>query len=125
MNTALILTGAEFAGLIASKGYDAPEPMRQLVDEMCAASGENDDIASSLQEKRLAQCESDELKVEPLLDLIIKEAAAAMSANKTATGAYAVECPNMCLLVSRYEWAEGMWRIAPFQDMPELLSSMT
>jgi len=124
MNTALVLSGAEFAGLIASKGYNVPEPMRQLIDEMCGVSGINEDIASTLQEKRLAQCDGDELKVEPLLDLIMKEAAAATSANKTATGAYAVECPDMCLLISKYEWAAGMWRIAPFKDMPELLSSM-
>ena len=129
MNTALVLSGGEFSGLIASKGCDVSEPMQQLLGVMCGNNCDNTcgntcDIVSTLQEKHLAQWDGCEVKVEPLLDLIAEEAAAAYSFEEVAPGIYAVECPNMCLLVTRYEWAEGMWRIAPFQDMPALLASL-
>jgi len=124
MNTALVLSGAEFSGLIASKGCVVTEPLQQLLGEMCVSTSDNTDIVSTLQEKRLAQWDGNVLNVEPLLDLIIEEAAAARSFHEVAPGTYTVECPNMCLLITQYEWAAGMWKIAPFKDINELQSSL-
>jgi len=125
MNTALILSEDELYGLVASKSCDIPAPLLRLFDEMGVNLNKNRDIVSTLQEKRLAQWDGNSLKIEPLLNLIIDEAMAAQSIHTAKADVYAVECPSMCLLISRYEWAAGTWRIAPFQDMHALLSSLT
>ena len=124
MNTALVLSGEELSGLITSKGYDVSGPMRELLDIICIKTSDNYNIALTLQEKRLAQSDGDSITVEPLLKLIIEEVVAARSFHEVSPDSFAVECPNMYLHITRYEWAAGMWRVASFQDMPALLASL-
>jgi len=124
MNASLVLSGDELLGLVALKGRAVAEPFQQILEEMRANASGSIDILSALQDRRLAQMDGNALKIEPLLNLIVEEAVAARSAKKEAPGSYSVECPNMCLLVTRYEWAEGMWRITPFKDILALESSL-
>ena len=124
MNTALILTDDEFHNLIDLQGDNISTHTKQLVNEMRYKDGDAVDIASSLQEKRLAQWDGETLTLEPLLKLIIDEACKAVSLYHPAQGSYALECPNMHLLFTRYAWAKDTWRIAPYKDAAALFSSM-
>jgi len=123
MNTALVISGEEWYGLIALKGRAVPEALQQLIGEMRIDTSNKADIVSTLQEKRLARQVGDVLTMEPLLNLVIEEAISAHSFHKAAPDSFALACPNMSILFTRYEWAAGMWRIAPFKDMHALLSS--
>jgi len=124
LNTALILTDVELQNLIGLQGNSISTHIKQLVDEICCKDSDAVDIASSLQEKRLAQWDGHTLTLEPLLKLIIDEACNAVSLYNPAQDSYALECPDMHLLFTRYAWAEDTWRIAPYKDVSALYASM-
>jgi len=124
LNTALILTDDELHKLIALQGNNISAYTKQLVNDMHYKDSDTVDIASSLQEKRLALWDGETIALEPLLKLIIDEACKAVSLYHPTQDSYALECPNMHLLFTRYAWIKDTWRIAPYKDAAALFSSM-
>ena len=124
MNTALILSDKELHGLINLRGDDVSVYINNIIPEICADADVSFNLISMLQEKRLARWDGHSLILVPLLKLILDEACGATSMYEPEPGAFALECPNMHLLFTRYEWAEGVWRIAPFKDKSSLLLSL-
>jgi len=124
MNTSVILSDNEFNGLIELQGVNASAPLQRLIQKICLNACDTTDAISTLGDKRLARLDGQTLILEPLLKLIISEACDAISIYEPAQGLYALECPNMHLLFSKYEWADGMWKIAPYQDKKSLVLSL-
>jgi hypothetical protein len=124
MNTSLILSENELHGLIKLQGDNISASLQKLIQEICLNTCDTDDVISTLGEKRLARLDGQSLVLEPLLKLIISEACAATAYYKPSQGLFALECPDMHLLFTRYEWAKNMWRIAPYQDKKRLLLSL-
>jgi hypothetical protein len=124
MNTSLILSDNELHGLIVLQGDNTSVPLQSLIQEICPNTCETDDVISALQEKHLARFDGQTLTLEPLLKLVVSEACAAVSFYEPTQDFYALECPNMHLLFSRYEWAENVWRITPYKDKKSLLLSL-
>jgi len=125
LNTALILTSNELYGLIVIQKRDISVHMQKLIQEICEKSNDSVEIIATLQEKHLARWDGHTLLVEPLLTLMIEEACNATLLYEPAQDAYALECPNMHLLFTRYQWATDMWRISPCKDKSTLLSSLS
>ena len=124
MNTALILSGKELYELIKLRGDGASVQLQNFIKEICFCAEESVDLVLSLQEKRLARWDGTTLTLEPFLKLLIDEACETTSVYEPVEGAYALECVNMHLLLTRYEWADDIWRIAPHKDKASLLSSL-
>ena len=121
MNTALILSAGEWGYLMEIKNNGSSEPIEILNGAIGVMQDCNRlEIVASLQEKRLAVQDGDSLVLEPLLNLVVEEAALSYAIEEISPGAFALRCPNMCLLFMPYEWGEKMWRIAAFRDMGEL-----
>jgi len=125
LNTALILSGNEIKELITLCENDVSMQLRHFVNKTCDEVSSPTDIASALQKKRLARWDGHTLTLEPFLKLIIDEACAATSLYEPTQDSFALECPNMHLHFTRYEWAENKWRIAPFKDRSQLFLSLT
>jgi hypothetical protein len=81
-------------------------------------------VVSALEEKHLARFDGQTLTLEPLLKLIVSEACNAISYYEPVKSSCVLECPNMHLLFTQYEWNENMWKIAPYQDKKSLLLSL-
>jgi len=124
MNTSLILSSSELSGLAELLGNKASEHFNSILIEICTENYNATDVISNLLEKRLACYEDDTLILEPFLKLIINEAYNAKSLYNPINDSYALICPNMHLLFSRYEWAENFWRIEPYKDKISLISSL-
>jgi hypothetical protein len=125
LNTALILTSDELHGLISLQEGDASVHLHKLIQKIYDKGNGSNDIVATLQEKRLVSWDGHTLSMKPLLRLIINEASTAASFYKPIKDAYALECPNMHLLFTKYQWALDMWRISPFKDKSALLSSLS
>jgi len=125
LTTSLILSSDELHGIVEFQGENISEHLCSLIKEICPDDLGNVNIVSSLQEKQLAGWDGQTLTLEPFLKLIINEACNALSLFKPTDDTYALECPDMYLLFSRYKWAENMWKIAPFKDKISLQESFT
>jgi len=124
MNTALILSEDELYGLAILQADGVSETFMQLIGEICLSENDPAGITATLQEKHLAHWDGHSLTLEPLLKLILDEARSAVSLYKPEKDSYALECPDMHLLFTRYEWAKNMWRITPYKDKKTLITSM-
>jgi len=124
MNTSLIISESEFQGLINLRSDAVSTHLQQLAGEICIGVDDSVNIVSTLSEKRLASWDGHTLTLEPFLKLIIDEACNAIELYSPEKDSYALECPNMHLLFTRYEWAENVWRIAPYKDKSSLILSV-
>ena len=121
MNTALILSAGEWRYLLELKNRELTEPLKIINDAIAVLPDySRPGTVEALREKRLAVQDGDSLVLEPLLNLIVEEAALSYAIEEISPGAYALRCPNMFLLFMPYEWGENMWRIAAFRGMVEL-----
>ena len=123
MTTSLILSDNELYGLITLRGDTTSASLQQLIQRICPSTCNTVDVISTLREKRLARVDGQAMTLEPLLKLIVAEACEAISFYEPEQGVYALECPNMHLLFTRYEWIKSMWRITPYKDKKSLLLS--
>jgi len=123
LNTALIISNNELHGLSTLHEGSISEHFLFLINKFHEKADECFNLISILQEKRMARYDGHSLILEPFLKLIITEACAAKSLYEPSQNSYALECPNMHLLFTRYERAENMWRITPYKDNQSLLSS--
>ena len=124
MKTSLILSDNELYGLITLRGEGTSASLQHVIQKICPNTCDTVDVVSSLREKRLARLDGQTLTLEPLLNLIVSQACDAISFYEPVQGSYALECPNMQLLFTQYEWNESMWRIEPYKDKKSLLLSL-
>ena len=99
--------------------------MQKLIKGVCEKRNDSVEVVTTLQEKHLARWDGHTLLAEPLLTLMIEEACNLTLLYEPVYDAYALGCPNMHLLITRYQRATDLLRITPCKDKSTLLSSLS